>query len=265
MEPFFMVDEKDTHKAIDELQGVQIFRELKRPLACIELADVTEAEDNGSNTLLSTKTSPIEKEVVEALSVIKIIADKEMVSKGVIIDDITYITLVPCLYEAKRLKEPNASMFHALINGQFKVGNSKGEMPINVVELVEKPKRTAVRYASEFERVPFSLLERINLPCSRALEESRLRLDKICAVEFVRSSSRIHAIMMVLSRTLNASECIAQGCALQHTFPNLRDEVDDFSQYGMLTKLCEILSISLEELECLEASDIGKYLETYQT
>ncbi|GLJ33145.1 hypothetical protein SUGI_0667100 [Cryptomeria japonica] len=199
MEPFFMVDEKDAHKVIDELQGVQIFSELKRLLACIELVDVTEAEDNGSNTLLSTKTSPIAKEVVEALSVIKIIADKEMVSKGVIIDDITYITLVPCLCEAKRLKETNASMFHALINGQFKVGNSKGEMPINVVELVEKPKRPGVRYASEFERVPFSLLERINLPCLRALEEAWLRLDKICVVDFVRSNSRIHAIMMVLS------------------------------------------------------------------
>ncbi|MFS7934762.1 putative Heat shock protein 70 family [Helianthus anomalus] len=55
-----------------------------------------------------------------------------------------------------------------------------------------------------------------------ALRDCGLSVDKISTVELVGSGSRIPAVTRVLtsffrkelSRTLNASECVARGCAL---------------------------------------------------
>jgi heat shock protein 4 len=66
-------------------------------------------------------------------------------------------------------------------------------------------------------------LERIIVPCRKALIDSRLTEEKIYSVELVGSGSRIPAIGRTLaslfkrepSRKMNASECVARGCALQ--------------------------------------------------
>ncbi|GLJ30917.1 hypothetical protein SUGI_0615670 [Cryptomeria japonica] len=57
MNPRFMVAEKNADKAADEFQGVRIFRELKRSLACTQLA----------NALMRAETSPVVKEVVDGM------------------------------------------------------------------------------------------------------------------------------------------------------------------------------------------------------
>ncbi|KAL2621105.1 hypothetical protein R1flu_001310 [Riccia fluitans] len=75
----------------------------------------------------------------------------------------------------------------------------------------------------EFDCLTADLLERVKFLFEKALVESGLPLEKIGAVEVVGSGSRIPAILRILasvfrkepSRTLNASECIARGCALQ--------------------------------------------------
>ncbi|RDX94006.1 Heat shock 70 kDa protein 16, partial [Mucuna pruriens] len=75
----------------------------------------------------------------------------------------------------------------------------------------------------EFENLASGLLERIHIPCNKALADAGLTIEKINSVELVGSGSRIPAITKVLtslfkrelSRTLNASECVARGCALQ--------------------------------------------------
>ncbi|GLJ31905.1 hypothetical protein SUGI_0642170 [Cryptomeria japonica] len=104
-----------------------------------------------------------------------------------------------------------------------KVLSANAEAPLNIECLMEEKDVRGFIKREEFERLSFDLLERIKVPCQRALEEAQLTLDKIYAVEVVGSGSRIPAIMRVLSgffkkelsRTLNASECIARGCALQ--------------------------------------------------
>lgn len=66
-------------------------------------------------------------------------------------------------------------------------------------------------------------MERLIVPCQKALADSGLSLDQIHSVELVGSGSRIPAISKMLSslfkrelgRTVNASECVARGCALQ--------------------------------------------------
>ncbi|KAG4964388.1 hypothetical protein JHK85_039363 [Glycine max] len=75
----------------------------------------------------------------------------------------------------------------------------------------------------EFENLASGLLEKFNIPCNKALADAGMTVEKINSVELVGSGSRIPAITNLLtslfkrelSRTLNASECVARGCALQ--------------------------------------------------
>ncbi|XP_027938865.1 heat shock 70 kDa protein 16-like isoform X2 [Vigna unguiculata] len=75
----------------------------------------------------------------------------------------------------------------------------------------------------EFENLASRLLERISVPCKKALANADLTVEEISSVELVGSGSRIPAITRILtslfkkelSRRLNASECVARGCALQ--------------------------------------------------
>jgi heat shock protein 4 len=75
----------------------------------------------------------------------------------------------------------------------------------------------------EFENLASGLLERISEPCNKALADAGLVAEKIASVELVGSGSRIPAVSTLLSslfkrepsRKLNASECVARGCALQ--------------------------------------------------
>ncbi|KAL9316647.1 hypothetical protein ACSQ67_017648 [Phaseolus vulgaris] len=75
----------------------------------------------------------------------------------------------------------------------------------------------------EFENLASGLLERICVPCNKALADAALTVENINSVEVVGSGSRIPAITGILtslfkrelSRRLNASECVARGCALQ--------------------------------------------------
>ncbi|GER44933.1 heat shock 70 kDa protein 16, partial [Striga asiatica] len=95
----------------------------------------------------------------------------------------------------------------------------------------------------EFERLASDLLERIKIPCRKALNESRLTVDKIHAVELVGSGSRVPVITKILNslfrkeagRTLNASECVAIGCAVQGAMlSHVRDyKVQDCSPFSI--------------------------------
>ncbi|XP_027186888.1 heat shock 70 kDa protein 16-like [Cicer arietinum] len=75
----------------------------------------------------------------------------------------------------------------------------------------------------EFENLATALLERICIPCNKALVDASLTVDKMYSVELIGTGSRIPAIARLLtsvfkrelSRTLNASVCVARGCALQ--------------------------------------------------
>ncbi|XP_039139577.1 heat shock 70 kDa protein 16-like isoform X1 [Dioscorea cayenensis subsp. rotundata] len=75
----------------------------------------------------------------------------------------------------------------------------------------------------EFERLASGLLEKVLFQCRNALSDAGVVVDEVQSVELVGSASRIPAITRILSsffgkepsRTLNASECVARGCALQ--------------------------------------------------
>ncbi|KAG9454052.1 hypothetical protein H6P81_006956 [Aristolochia fimbriata] len=104
-----------------------------------------------------------------------------------------------------------------------KVLSANAEAPINIECLMDEKDVKGYIKREEFERLAADLLERITNPCKKALADAGLGLGNIHSVELVGSGSRIPAIMRLLAslfkrepgRTLNASECVARGCALQ--------------------------------------------------
>ncbi|CAN8294188.1 unnamed protein product [Cochlearia groenlandica] len=104
-----------------------------------------------------------------------------------------------------------------------KVLSANAEAPLNIECLMEEKDVKSFIKREEFERLSSGLLDRLIVPCQKALADSGLTLDHIHSVELVGSGSRIPAISKMLSslfkrelgRTVNASECVARGCALQ--------------------------------------------------
>lgn len=104
-----------------------------------------------------------------------------------------------------------------------KVLSANAEAPLNIECLMnEKDVRGFIK-REEFERLSSGLVESISVPCQKVLANSGLTVEKIHSVELVGSGSRIPAITRMLaslfkrepSRRINASECVARGCALQ--------------------------------------------------
>ncbi|KAK1362947.1 Heat shock 70 kDa protein 14 [Heracleum sosnowskyi] len=104
-----------------------------------------------------------------------------------------------------------------------KVLSANPEAPLNIECLMdEKDVRGFIR-RDEFEQISIPILERVKKPLEKALSEAGLTVDNIYAVEVVGSGSRVPAIMRILTeffgkeprRTMNASECVAKGCALE--------------------------------------------------
>lgn len=104
-----------------------------------------------------------------------------------------------------------------------KVLSANAEAPLNIECLMdEKDVRDFIK-REEFERLSSGLVESIRVPCQKVLANSGLTVEKIHSVELVGSGSRIPAITRMLaslfkrepSRRINASECVARGCALQ--------------------------------------------------
>ncbi|XP_022716906.1 heat shock 70 kDa protein 16-like [Durio zibethinus] len=104
-----------------------------------------------------------------------------------------------------------------------KVLSANAEVPLNIECLMDEKDVKGFIRREEFEKLASRLLERINIPCTKAITDAGLTVEKIHAVELVGSGSRIPAITRQLaslfrrepSRTINASECVARGCALQ--------------------------------------------------
>ncbi|KAK6149762.1 hypothetical protein DH2020_017287 [Rehmannia glutinosa] len=104
-----------------------------------------------------------------------------------------------------------------------KVLSANAEAPLNIECLMDEKDVKGYIKRDEFEKLASALVERIGIPCRKALHDSGLTVEKIHTVELVGSGSRVPAITRMLnslfrkepSRTLNASECVARGCAVQ--------------------------------------------------
>ncbi|XP_076941250.1 heat shock 70 kDa protein 16-like [Bidens hawaiensis] len=103
-----------------------------------------------------------------------------------------------------------------------RVLSANSEAVISIECLIGDTDVRGVITRDAFESLSSKLLERVAIPCVKALKDCGLSVDMVDTVELVGSGSRIPAITRVLasvfqkepSRTLNASECVARGCAL---------------------------------------------------
>ncbi|KAK4360947.1 hypothetical protein RND71_019899 [Anisodus tanguticus] len=104
-----------------------------------------------------------------------------------------------------------------------KVLSANPEAPLNIECLMDEKDVKGFIKREDFEKLSSDLLEKIGIPCRKALHDSGLTADRIHTLELVGSGSRIPAMGRILNsvfrkepgRTINASECVARGCALQ--------------------------------------------------
>lgn len=104
-----------------------------------------------------------------------------------------------------------------------KVLTSNTEAWINIESVVDDLHFSQVISREEFDLLSAHLVQNITDACRKALIECGITTDQVQSVELAGSGSRIPAISndmsrffnKNMSRTLNSSECIARGCALQ--------------------------------------------------
>ncbi|KAL8139432.1 hypothetical protein V2J09_005453 [Rumex salicifolius] len=127
-------------------------------------------------------------------------------------------------YKIDVLQNARASLrLRAACEKLKKILSANPEAPLNIECLMEEKDVRGHIKRDEFEQISMPILERVKRPLDKALAEAGLSVENIYAVEVVGSGSRVPAIIKILTeffgkeprRTMNASECVAKGCALQ--------------------------------------------------
>ncbi|KAJ0018207.1 hypothetical protein Pint_11169 [Pistacia integerrima] len=117
-----------------------------------------------------------------------------------------------------------------------KVLSANPKAPLNIECLMyEKGVRGFIK-RDEFERISAPILERVKRPLEKALAETGHSVENIHMVEVFGSGSRVLFVMKILTeffgkeprRTMNASECVARGCALECAILSPTFEVREF-------------------------------------
>mmetsp|Transcript_35480 Transcript_35480/g.100452 ORF Transcript_35480/g.100452 Transcript_35480/m.100452 type:complete len:803 (+) Transcript_35480:247-2655(+) len=101
--------------------------------------------------------------------------------------------------------------------------SSNPEAVLSVECLMEDTDINGHLTREKFEELATDVLSRVNTPLEKALENAGLKPEDIDIIELVGGSSRVPAIYDTCkaffckepSRTMNAKECVARGCALQ--------------------------------------------------
>ena len=117
-----------------------------------------------------------------------------------------------------------------------KILSANPEATLNVECLANDIDVKASVKREDFEQICAETLKRARAPCEKALSDCGLTVEQISSLEVVGSGSRVPAICATLqdvfkrevSRTLNASECVARGCALQCAMLSPVFKVRDF-------------------------------------
>lgn len=117
-----------------------------------------------------------------------------------------------------------------------KVLSANPEAPLNIECLMDEKDVRGFIKRDEFEQISIPILERVKKPLEKAIAEAGLAVENIHSIEVIGSGSRVPAIIKILTeffgkeprRTMNASECVAKGCALQCAILSPTFKVRDF-------------------------------------
>ncbi|XP_023761841.2 heat shock 70 kDa protein 15 [Lactuca sativa] len=118
-----------------------------------------------------------------------------------------------------------------------KVLSANPEAPMNIECLMDDKDVRGFIKRDEFEQISAPIFERVKKPLEKALSEAKLTVDDIYAVEVVGSGSRVPAVIKILTeffgkeprRTMNASECVSKGCALECAILSPTFKVKEFT------------------------------------
>ncbi|KAK8674673.1 hypothetical protein V6N13_032779 [Hibiscus sabdariffa] len=117
-----------------------------------------------------------------------------------------------------------------------KVLSANPEVPLNIECLMDDKDVRGFIKREEFEQISAPILQRVKRPLEKALADAKLAVEDVHTVEVVGSASRVPAMLKILteffgkepSRTMNSSECVARGCALQCAILSPTFKVRDF-------------------------------------
>ena len=133
----------------------------------------------------------------------------------------------------------NARAQHRLrtaVEKMKKVISANPEAPINIECIMDDTDVASKMTREKMEELSSDLLDRMMEPVKKAMSEAGMIPDDIKSVELVGNAARMPFISSQLeaffkqpcSRTLNASECVARGCALQGAMLSPQFRVREF-------------------------------------
>ena len=133
----------------------------------------------------------------------------------------------------------NARAQHRLrtaVEKMKKVISANPEAPINIECIMDDTDVSSKMTREKMEELSSDLLDRMMEPVKKAMSEAGMIPDDIKSVELVGNAARMPFISSQLeaffkqpcSRTLNASECVARGCALQGAMLSPQFRVREF-------------------------------------
>ncbi|KAI7801016.1 putative heat shock protein 105 kDa, partial [Triplophysa rosa] len=119
-----------------------------------------------------------------------------------------------------------------------RMSSNSTDIPLNIECFVDDKDVSGKMNRAKFEELCADLIERVTVPLVAALEQARIQLQDISAVEIVGGATQIPAVKAqickffkrdVSSTTLNADEAVARGCALQCAMLSPAFKVRDFT------------------------------------
>lgn len=127
-----------------------------------------------------------------------------------------------------------------------KILSANPESPLNIECLMDDKDVRGFIKRDDFEQISAPILDRIKKPLEKALADAGLTTEDVHMVEVVGSGSRVPAVSKILREffgkelrhTMNASECVAKGCALQCAILSPTFKVRDFQVITLHFPLC---------------------------
>ncbi|KAM5287786.1 heat shock protein 105 kDa isoform 3-T3 [Ctenodactylus gundi] len=117
------------------------------------------------------------------------------------------------------------------------MSSNSTDLPLNIECFMNDKDVSGKMNRSQFEELCADLLQKIEVPLNLLMEQTRLRVEDVSAVEIVGGATRIPAVKERIAKffekdvstTLNADEAVARGCALQCAILSPAFKVREFS------------------------------------
>ncbi|XP_037383021.1 heat shock protein 105 kDa isoform X2 [Talpa occidentalis] len=117
------------------------------------------------------------------------------------------------------------------------MSSNSTEIPLNIECFMNDKDVSGKMNRAQFEELCAELLQKIEIPLRSLMEQTKLSVEDVSAVEIVGGTTRIPAVKEKIAKffgkdistTLNADEAVARGCALQCAILSPAFKVREFS------------------------------------